>query len=80
MDTYSLLREIADSWVLLALFCVFLFVIAWAWRPGSRPIHDDAAQVPFREIQPDGPGCGNACDGCSCGQARDFIKAGGTNG
>ncbi|PRY94433.1 cytochrome c oxidase cbb3-type subunit 4 [Hasllibacter halocynthiae] len=48
MDTYSLLRAIADSWVLLALFAVFVFVILWAFRPGSRPLHDDAANVPFR--------------------------------
>lgn len=53
MDTYSLLREIADSWVLLALFVFFLGTWVWAFRPGSRPLHDDAADVPFRHE--DGP-------------------------
>ena len=53
MDTYSLLREIADSWVLLALFLFFGGVVLWAFRPGSRPIHDDAARAPFRHQ--DGP-------------------------
>lgn len=48
MDTYSFLRELADSWVMLALFSVFVFVVLWAYRPGSRRIHDDAANVPFR--------------------------------
>lgn len=48
MDTYSLLRQIADSWALLSLFVVFFGVIIYAWRPGSRAIHSDAAQVPFR--------------------------------
>jgi cytochrome c oxidase cbb3-type subunit 4 len=48
MDTYSLLREFADSWALLALFGIFVFVILWSWRPGSRALHDDAADVPFR--------------------------------
>ena len=42
-DTYSLFREFADSWALLALFLFFIGVIAWAFRPGSRPLHDDAA-------------------------------------
>ena len=48
METYTFLRELADSWVLLFLTLFFLGVWAWAFRPGSRPIHDDAAAVPFR--------------------------------
>lgn len=48
MDTYSLLREIADSWVLLAMFTFFLGVIVWAFRPGSRRVHEDTASIPFR--------------------------------
>jgi len=48
METYSLLREFADSWMLLALTAVFVFVIFWAWRPGSRAVHDDAADSIFR--------------------------------
>ncbi|MCA0272020.1 MAG: cbb3-type cytochrome c oxidase subunit 3 [Proteobacteria bacterium] len=48
MELYSLLREFADSWALLALLLVFLGVVVWAFRPGSRQIHDDAASVPFR--------------------------------
>jgi len=49
MDTYSLLRYLADSWALLVLTLIFLGVIFWAYRPGSRPLHDDAAEVPFRK-------------------------------
>jgi cytochrome c oxidase cbb3-type subunit 4 len=45
---YHILREIADSWVLLGLFLFFVGLFFWAWRPGSRPVHDDAANVPFR--------------------------------
>ncbi len=48
MDTYTLLREIADSWVLLLLFAMFVGAALWAFRPGSREVHDDAAPVPFR--------------------------------
>lgn len=48
MDLYSLLREFADSWALLALFVLFLVVILWAFRPGSRAVHDDISRIPFR--------------------------------
>ncbi len=48
METYSLLREFADSWMLLALTVIFVLVIFWAWRPGSRTVHDDAANSIFR--------------------------------
>lgn len=59
MDLYSLLREFADSWALLALLLVFLGVVVWAFRPGSRQVHDDAANVPFRnEKRPAGNGPG----------------------
>ena len=78
MDTYSFLRELADSWVLLALFTVFGGVILWAFRPGSGPLHDDAGRVPFRhegtpapdalrDPRPPAPaGCPNACPDCTC--------------
>lgn len=57
MDLYSLMREFADSWALLALLLVFCGVVIWAWRPGSRALHDDAANVPFRnETRPAQPG------------------------
>jgi cytochrome c oxidase cbb3-type subunit 4 len=53
MDTYGLLREFADSWALLALTLIFLGVVGWAWRPGSRRIHDDAAKSIFRnDVKP----------------------------
>lgn len=48
MDTYSLMREFADSWMLLFLFVFFIGTWIWAFRPGSKDIHDDAANVPFR--------------------------------
>ncbi|MEM7488294.1 MAG: cbb3-type cytochrome c oxidase subunit 3 [Pseudomonadota bacterium] len=78
MDFYSLFREFADSWALLALFTFFVGAAVWVFRPGSRPLHDDAAQVPFR-ADTDEPrlvepmGCANACPGCSCGQVPNFF-------
>lgn len=56
METYSLLRHFADSWALVALTTVFLGVILWAMRPGSRRLHDEAAQSIFRNDTKPAPG------------------------
>lgn len=48
MEIYSLLRAFADSWALLGLTVFFVVLIAWAYRPGSRKMHDDTANIPFR--------------------------------
>jgi cytochrome c oxidase cbb3-type subunit 4 len=48
METYTLLRQFADSWMLLALVLIFLGVIFWVFRPGSRTVHEDAAQSIFK--------------------------------
>lgn len=48
MDTYGFLRSLADSWALLALTAVFVGVILFAYRPGSKRLHDDAAAAIFR--------------------------------
>ncbi len=57
MDTYSLLREFADSWMLLLLTAFFVGVVLWAWRPGSRRLHQEAATSIFRnDTKPAGDG------------------------
>ena len=48
MDTYSLLRQIADSWVLIAMFAFFVGVILFVLRPGSTKTYRDVADIPFR--------------------------------
>ncbi|SFD24704.1 cbb3-type cytochrome c oxidase subunit 3 [Tropicimonas isoalkanivorans] len=48
MDTYSVLRAFADSWVLLFLVLVFLGVIVWVFRPGGSREHRDSANIIFR--------------------------------
>ncbi len=48
METYSLLRQFADSWVLLALFAFFIGVVIFAFRPGSTKAYRDVANIPFR--------------------------------
>ena len=45
---YHILRELADSWALLVLFLIFLGIIVWAFRPGSKELHKDIANIPFR--------------------------------
>jgi cytochrome c oxidase cbb3-type subunit 4 len=48
METYSLLREFADSWMLLTLFIFFVAMVLWVFRPGSRATHVETASIPFR--------------------------------
>ncbi len=53
MDTYSLLRQIADSWVLLAMFAFFIGAGIWAFLPSQRSAREDASMIPLRND--DGP-------------------------
>ncbi|MBU2981559.1 cbb3-type cytochrome c oxidase subunit 3 [Lentibacter algarum] len=49
METYSLLRQFADSWMLLSLFTFFVVMAAWVFfRPGSSKTYEDVANIPFR--------------------------------
>lgn len=48
MDTYSLLRRVADSWFLVALTLVFVGVVLFVFRPGARRAQQDAAESIFR--------------------------------
>ena len=48
MEIYTFLRHLADSWGMLAMLLAFLGICLWALRPGSRPMHDDAANSIFR--------------------------------
>ena len=58
METYSLLREIADSWVLLAMFIFFLGTAIWAFLPSQRKAREDASMIPFRHEQGPAPKAG----------------------
>lgn len=48
METYTFLRAMADSWALLVLVLIFLGVIVFVFRPGSRRVQKDAAESIFR--------------------------------
>ena len=48
METYTVLRAFADSWMLLAMTLFFVGMILWTLRPGSRAKHQDLANIPLR--------------------------------
>lgn len=50
---YSLLRNLADSWGLVYLFLIFVGVIFFTFRPGSKKQAEDNANIPLREDKPD---------------------------
>ncbi len=58
MDTYSILRQLADSWGLLVMFLFFVGVIVWAFRPGSSDSHRDTANIVFRNEDRPAPASG----------------------
>jgi cytochrome c oxidase cbb3-type subunit IV len=49
METYTALRHFADSWALLAITIFFIGVVIFVFRPGTREMADDAAQIPLKE-------------------------------
>ena len=48
METYTWLRTFADSWHLLFMTLFFIGVIIWAFRPGSRKVHEETSSMIFR--------------------------------
>ncbi|WP_208354197.1 cbb3-type cytochrome oxidase subunit 3 [Pseudaestuariivita rosea] len=72
METYSILREFADSWMLLFLFCFFIGIAFWAFRPGSTKIYEDTANIPFRHE--DKPACDEDCDDSSDAIIKEAWK------
>ncbi len=48
METYSFLRQLADSWALVVLVVIFVGIVIWVMRPGAKKAQDDAANVIFR--------------------------------
>lgn len=46
---YTVMRQFADSWGLLAMFLFFVGAVALALRPSAKKGHAEAAQIPFQE-------------------------------
>lgn len=49
MELYTFLREFADSWALVGMALICAVIVAMLFRPGSRRMHADAANIPFRD-------------------------------
>ncbi len=47
--TYTALRHFADSWGLVFMLVLFASFAGWAFRPGSREISADAANMIFKD-------------------------------
>ena len=47
METYTAMRQFADSWALLAMTLFFLGVVAFIFRPGAKQAAVRAAAIPF---------------------------------
>jgi cytochrome c oxidase cbb3-type subunit 4 len=46
-STYEALRQLADSWALLAMAAIFVGLAAWPFRPGARNANETAATMIF---------------------------------
>ena len=73
METYTFLRELADSWVLLAMTLFFLGMVLWTLRPGSKAVHEDVSRIPLRnEDEPLPAQTSDCAGGCAeCGGCRN---------
>jgi cytochrome c oxidase cbb3-type subunit 4 len=49
MEMYTFLRELADSWVLLAMTGFYLTAILWVFRPSAKKIHEEMSNLPLRD-------------------------------
>ena len=47
-DLTLLWHEIVANKTLIWLFTAFVIFVAFAFRPGTRKIHSDSANIPFR--------------------------------
>ncbi len=58
MEEYTILRQFADSWMLLLLFTFFIGIVIWVFRPGASKEYKDTANIPFRHADAPAPEMG----------------------
>ncbi|WP_136656513.1 cbb3-type cytochrome c oxidase subunit 3 [Nitratireductor sp. XY-223] len=46
---YQTMRTFADSWGLLFMVIVFVAVVIYTFRPGSKKKADEIAQIPLKD-------------------------------
>ena len=49
METYTAMRQFADSWGLVGMALFFLGVILFTLRPGGKSQAQEAASIPLKE-------------------------------
>jgi len=49
MELYTLMRQFADSWGLLYMMGIFIFVVLYVFRPGAKEYYDHAASIALEE-------------------------------
>lgn len=69
METYTFLREFADSWFLIVLFTFFLGTWVYAFWPSLKASRDEAATIPLRD---ETAKCSGSCVACKA--KFDFVK------
>ncbi|MGH1420070.1 MAG: cbb3-type cytochrome c oxidase subunit 3 [Hyphomicrobiaceae bacterium] len=50
---YETLRQMADSWGLLYLTIMFVGIVIYTFRPGSREQAEQISNIPFKEDNSD---------------------------
>lgn len=73
METYTFLRELADSWVLLAMFGFLIGTYIWAFLPSQKKAREDASLIPFRN-EAAAPSCEGTCVNCSAKRLGEQMK------
>ena len=75
METYTFLREVADSWVLLAMFGFLIGTYIFAFLPSQASAREDASQIPFRnETAAPASTCDGKCTDCAAKALAANLK------
>ena len=45
---YDFLRLLADSRGMLSILLIFIGIIVWVFRPGTKELYKDISDIPFR--------------------------------
>lgn len=72
IETYTFLRELADSWVLLAMTLFFISMILWTLRPSTKETLEDISRIPLRNEDAPLVGCSGGCPDCAACTTRKF--------
>jgi cytochrome c oxidase cbb3-type subunit 4 len=72
METYTAMRQFADSWGLLGMMIFFLIAVGMMLLPGAREKASDAARIPFLDEEDET--CCGTCDGTGpCARVTNLI-------